>query len=542
MIKIEEVRKSLEILKGDPSNVSANYLISCYLAHTNRLHEVYPFISKVAESDSNIKGTNLILGKYYWEKEKKFLKAIRLYKKELSLHPDSSLAMINLARALIQIGEISEGIKYLKQILALNPKDILTSDSLLMHLHYKPDCSHEELLEHAKKHTQNIFKDSSPYKNTKENFQHLQLLDMKPRLKVGFVSGDFKQHSIVFFIKNLFPELNKYCDVYCYCNNKHDNMTQTLKAESQEWRDILGVTTVEAVEIIKKDQIDVLVDLSGHTGKNRLDIFIEKPCPVQVSWIGQAGPLALHEIDYMLCNNYLVPREEDRFYREKPFRLAGIYAPFVIPLNNIEITPTPCLENGYITFGCLNNFIKINQDLLLTWVEILGKVSNSKLFLKSSLFADSEFIKRIQDFFENKGIDSCRLILETHDSIKLDYINKYNKIDIALDSFPVGGNTTTNDLLFMGVPVIALYGKRMSQRSSADLLKVMGCDELIANTKEDYIEKAVTLASDFERINNYKNTLRSRYTNSPICDTKSFAKELSTAFSSMWQETIAGLG
>jgi len=537
MIDLKEVEKSLNILEKDPSNTSANYILSCYLASNNKLSQVYPFISKVLEKKPQLKGAKYILAKYYEEHEKKFIQAIQFYKEELEEHPDSLPTIASLGKALAHIGEIEEAINLHKQYLKYDSSNKLAWDILLMHSHYNPKCSSEELLDYAKQYSKQLSKSM----NQKNNFEHLNLSLVKPRLKVGFVSGDLRQHSILFFVHGLFSELNKHCDVYCYCNNQHDQMTELLKKEVLNWRDIITLSDIEAVNLIKKDQIDILIDLSGNTGKNRLDIFSHKPCPVQASWLGQSGPMGLAEMDYMICTEYLVNKDEDQFYLEKPFRLPDIYSTFSTPLDDVAILQPPCLENNYISFGCLNNFMKINNETLSTWVEILKQVPDSKLFLKSKFFSDLDFTRKIQGFFEEKGINKERLILEDKDSKKLQYIKNYNRIDIALDSFPVGGGTTTHDLLWMGVPLIAINGDSFSHRVSASLLNTLGLEELIAQDKSEYIKKAVELANDYKKIEDYKNRIRDLYLKSPICDKTTFAKKFTNALSQMWSETITNM-
>lgn len=537
MISEQQVEASLNILQKDSANISANYLIACYLYLNNKLEQAYPFICKVIEKEPNYKGAKLILGRYYWDHEKKYLKAIQLFREELAKYPDSLPTIANLGKALAAIGEIEEAIELHKRYLELAPNDKLALDTLLMHSHYSPLVSNEELLEIAKQYSERISKG----KEATNDYSHLNLSPLKTRLKIGFVSGDFKKHSVLFFIHGLLAELDKYCEVHCYCNNEEDQMTELLKQEVKHWRDITKLGTQDAVELIKKDEIDILIDLSGNTAKNRLDIFALKPCPVQASWLGQAGPLGLPEIDYMLCTEDLVSPEEDKFYLEKPFRLPNVYSIFSPPVDEVEITEAPCLKNNYVTFACLNNSLKINQKTLSTWVEILKQVPNSKLFLKNKFFSDPDYKEKIEQFFSEKGINEERLILEEHDFKKLQYIKNYNRVDIALDSFPVSGGTTSHDLLWMGVPLIACHGARMSQRISAAMLKTLDLNELVAKDYDEYVKKAVELAKDFNRIKEYKETIRSRYLNSGICNRAKFAKEFATALSQIWTEKIAGI-
>jgi predicted O-linked N-acetylglucosamine transferase (SPINDLY family) len=241
----------------------------------------------------------------------------------------------------------------------------------------------------------------------------------------------------------------------------------------------------------------------------------------------------------MLCNQDTVLEGEDKFYLEKPFRLSGPYAPFTPPQEEIMVEEAPCSRNGYVTFGCFNNFMKINSETLKLWIEILKQVPNSKLYLKNEMFKDKLFQERIKEKFNTAGIKSDRLIFEEYVHNKKSYIVEYNKVDIALDPIPLGGGTTTNDLLWMGTPLITLYGKRISQRSSASILKQIGAEELISYSEQEYIDKAVKLGQDYNLIDRYKRSLRDKYVSSDICNKEKFAKELLRAFSVMWHETLS---
>ena len=536
MIDIVEIKKNLELLEKEPLNSKANYLIASYLAHTGRLNEVYPFISKVIESGERIQGAHLILGKYLWEQENRFSEAREEFETELKKFPESKLAIANLSLALAKMGEMTKAVELHKKYLAEEPSSIACWNLLLMHAHYDPESSNDELLTYANEYSQTIYPNSN---NSLELFDKQDLTPFKPRLKVGFVSGDFKSHSVIFFIKDLLLELNRFADVYCYCNNKHDNLTTLLKMEVRRWRDVDKLSDNELTEKIRSDKIDILVDLSGNTALNRLGVFAMRAAPVQVSWLGQAGPLGIKNMDYMLCNSDIVLDDEDKYYMEKPFRLDSVYAPFTPPQEEIMVEEAPCIKNGFVTFGCFNNFMKINHKTLQVWIEILKQVPNSRIYLKNEMLKDPIFKQALENDFVKAGIDKNRLILEEYVHNKKTYIVEYNNIDIALDSFPLCGGTTTNDLLWMGVPLITLSGERMSQRISASTLKRIGAEELISYSKEEYINKAVSLSKDFNKIDRYKRTLRDKYLGSEICDKEKFARNLLRAFSVMWYETVA---
>jgi protein O-GlcNAc transferase len=534
MINISDIKKNMNLLEKDPLNPNANHLIASYLAKTGRLDEVYPFLSKVIESGKEIKGIYLLLGQYLLSK-KKIVEAQEAFEKELEIFPNSLKAKKNLAYVMTRMGEISKAVKLYKEYVSKETNSVEVWDNLIRYAHYDPESSNEELLKYAQEYSQNLYPSVN---NLSEVFDLSSFDPFKPRLKIGLVSGDFKNHPLMYFIKDLLLELNRFADVYCYCNNKYDNQTTLLRMEVSRWRDVDKLSDAELTEKIRNDKIDILLDLSGNTTSNRLRVFAMRAAPVQVSWLGQAGSLGIKNMDYILSNSEIVLNNEDQYYLEKPFKLDGIYAPFSPPQEDIKIEEAPCIKNNYVTFGCFNNFIKINSQTMKTWIEILKRVPNSKLYLRNEMLEDSKFKEKLKNNFYQAGIDSNRLILEEYVHNRKSYMNEYNKVDIILDTYPACGVITTNDALWMGAPVITLFGTRMSQRISASILKNIGLCELISSNLDEYINKAVKLSQDFNLIDRYKREIRDKYLKAEICNKEKFAKNLLRAFSVMWYETI----
>jgi protein O-GlcNAc transferase len=533
MINIAEIKKNMNLLEKEPLNPNANYLIASYLAHTGRLNEVYPFLSKVIESGKEIQGLYLLLGKYLLS-EKRFVEGKEAFEKELERFPESLQVMTNLAFVMTKMGEASKAVKLYKEYVSKETNSVEAWNSLLMSAHYDTESSNEQLLNYAQEYSQNLYPTAN---NLSEIFDLSSLDPFKTRLKIGFVSGDFKNHPLIYFIKDLLLELNRFADIHCYCNNKHDNQTTLLRMEVSRWRDVEKLSDAELTKKIRNDKIDILVDLSGNTPLNRLGVFAMRAAPVQVSWLGHAGPSGITNMDYILSNSDIVLSNEDQYYLEKPFRLDGIYAPFSPPQEEIIVEEAPCIKNKYVTFGCFNNFMKINSQTINTWIEIMKQVPNSKLYLRNEMLKDTAFKEKLKNDFDQARINSNRLILEEYLYNRKNYMNEYNKIDIILDTFPACGVTTSNDALWMGVPIITLFGTRMSQRISASILKNIGLSELISTNQDEYINKAVNLSQDFNRIDRYKREIRDKYLKAEICNKEKFAKNLLRAFSVMWYET-----
>jgi predicted O-linked N-acetylglucosamine transferase (SPINDLY family) len=461
-----------------------------------------------------------IIADHYSSREDKFLIAIQLLNEEIKLFPNSDCAYRILGSTYSRLGEINKCLAYTKKQIELNPACNVSRNNYLLFAHYSPDLNSEDILEAAHDYYKFCIK---KYDN-KQEYSHENRIKNKI-LKIGFVSGDFRNHALFFWLRQFFKELvNFEVETYYYCNNKEDNFSQEIREIATNWQNIQKLSDEEVAETIYKENIDILFDLSGHTAKNRLEIFMHKPAPIQITWLGQSGPLGIPQIDYMLTDAYLVREGEEKDYTEKIIRMPNSFAPYGAFDNEIKIKETPYKKNGYVTFGCFNNFLKVNPKVMQSWIEILKKVPQSHLYLKSHLFIDATVINNFKKYYTDNQINPERIRMEAFSTDRNEYLELYNEIDIALDPFPLGGGTTTHDLLFMGTPLIATCGNRMSHRISASLLSQLECDELIANSKEEYIQLAIDLANNPEKISEYKSDLRQRYLRSIIADNKTFAK------------------
>ncbi len=528
----ENARKiSNEILVNQPNNDLALYLLAMSYFKEKNYPEGCKHAIKAIEINPKLINLRVLMAEYYGRYELKYPLAIKLLEEEINLNPRSNDAYKFLGNYFGKLGDIDKAIEYTKMQIKLTSDSYEAYGNLLFFLPYSPKTSNQEILDAANDFYQKFFnnKYSTP--------QRLSInKDPNKKIKVGFVSGDFRNHALFFWLKGFFAELVKLnIDVVCYCNNIEDEITQSWKQEASNWRNILNISDIEVFELIQKDGIDILIDLSGHTEHNRLKVFHLKPAPIQITWLGQSGPLGIKNIDFMISDNYMVKTNEEVFYNEQILRLPNIYAPY--PDNkNFKASPAPCMINNYVTFGCLNNFIKINKDVTKAWVEILNQVKDSRLILKSHLFADKNTILNLENYFLQFGISRERLTFEPFDHNREEYLKTYSKIDIALDPFPFGGGTTSCDLVSMSIPLITLYGIRQANRSSSALLNTLGLDELIAHSIEDYQKIAINLANDFLKIQNYRDNIRNKYLASPLNDLESFAKNFSNTLKTIWQD------
>ncbi len=521
------------LLKMDPKHARAWWAIAYSYYMQKNLEQAYKFAQEALSCDPSLPFVNLIIAFYYEKEKHQTKKAIEYYKKEISQNPAYEKAYGFLSSALMSCGKQEQAIDALKQQLKLNSENSITHDNRIMYHHYITKATAQDLLELAQDYARNILK-TLPKPN--QDFSNIDLNPNKTELKIGFVSGDFKKHAIFAWLNGLFDRVKEHnLEIILFANNKEDEASEVLKKQADKWINIDQKTDQESFDLIRENRIDILVDLSGHTGLNRLKLFALKPAPVQVTWLGMAGPTGVAAMDYMLSDKGHVLENEDKFYNEKIYRLDRFFAPYAKPHFDIDLQIPPSSQVGYVTFGSFNNFMKVNHEVLKTWAVILNELPNSKMIFKSRCFSDLEFQEEIKDFFETHGINQERLTLEGFSRDKKDYCRRFNDIDIHLDPFPAGGGTTSLDCLWMSTPYVSLYGNKMPSRTSSVILKNAGHEELVAYNLEDYQRKILQLANDSERIRAYKNSLRADFLASSICDELGYARDLSHAFFDMWR-------
>ena len=361
------------------------------------------------------------------------------------------------------------------------------------------------------------------------------------RLKIGYVSADFRQHSVAWFLEPLIQSHDrKVVEIFCYAEvRRPDEVTERFRSLADNWRTTVGFSDGAVAAQIAADGIDVLVDVSGHTAGNRLPVFARKPAPVQVTWLGYPHSTGLSAIDYRLVDAITDPEIEGNFAAsEKLLRLDGPFVCYGPPID--APPPLPLSPHGdIVTFGSFNNPAKYSGVTLDAWAELLKRVPHSRLLLKGIPFADSTTRELYHERFERRGVPSQRITLVERTPSQSSHLAHYNEIDMALDPFPYNGATTTCEALWMGVPVIALNGDRHSARVGASLLTSIGRSDLIGHDIDAYIRIAARLAGDRPRLASLKSALRGQMAASPLCDASQFARKIERAYRFMWQRWCA---
>lgn len=457
--------------------------------------------------------------------------AIEYYRTALQLNPAFTSVYGGLAGALGEQGKLEESKEAYQLVLKHNPQDLKTRSNYLLNLHYFPGMTQESMFAEHKKWDQIHGRDLNnlpAYSNSR---------DANRKLRVGYVSSDFRAHSVAFFLEPILANHDKNAfEIICYSGVvRPDATTQRMRGLADKWRDIGELGDMGSASIIRADQVDILVDLAGHAGDGGLKIFTHKPAPVQLSYLGFPDTTGIAAMDYRLTDALADPEGQDIFYTEKLVRLPGGFLCYRPLPDSPPVAPLPALENGYITFGSFNNLSKINPDVVGLWVELLQTVPNARLFIKSPALTDLATRDHYYALFEAQGATRDRVELIGRTATQAEHLALYKRLDIALDTFPYNGTTTTCEALWMGVPVVTLAGKAHAGRVGVSLLSNVGLAELVGETPEQYLAIAANLAGDLQRLAALRSGLRERLANSPLCDEKSFTAKVEAAYREMWR-------
>ena len=347
------------------------------------------------------------------------------------------------------------------------------------------------------------------------------------KIRVGYLSADFNHHPVMNWSWSLITGLDKNSfRVYCYSSTKNfDVITNHLRKTVDGWRDISTLTDAQAAEVIRDDEIDILFDLSSHTAGNRLRVAAYRPASVQVSGIGFINSTGLECFDYYLSDVHCAGNSADYFV-EKLIVLPHSHICYE-PSTVLEISEPPCLSKSFVTFGSFNNFGKVTDSILRVWKKILDAVPNSRLILKHKVLDKSNKRKLVGERLKRIGFDLSRIEMRGYTA---NHLADYADVDIALDTFPYTGCVTTCEALFMGVPVVSLYGGQNSSRLGLSMLKNVGLDELAVDNVGDYIQRAVMLAGDRELLNDLRKNLRGMMKRSPLMNSASYLRDVQEAF------------
>jgi predicted O-linked N-acetylglucosamine transferase (SPINDLY family) len=462
-----------------------------------------------------------------------FSEATAAFRQAIRLRPDFAEAHNNFGNLLFATGQFESAVHEFRSAVALRPDLPFVQSNLVFFPMYQPNVTSQDIAAAARnwndQQAEPLRAQIRPYQNRP---------DPARRLRVGYVSADFRRHVVG---RNVLPLLRDHdstdFEVLCYSNvTRPDSLTARFRGCAAGWRDIQGASDEQAAEVIRQDGVDILVDLSLHSTGNRLPLFARKPAPVQVTFAGYPGTTGLTTIGYRLSDIYLDPLESDTsVYSEQTFRLPHSFWCYDREGMEIETAPDPgplpALARGYLTFGCLNNFCKVNEHVLRLWGQVVTAMPGSRFLLMAPERSQRQYVL---DRLAESGVNAERVEFATFGP-RSNYLAHYRDIDIVLDTFPYNGHTTSLDAFWMGVPIITKIGETVVGRAGWSQLNNLGLPELAAQDETEFLQIAVELASDLSRLSSLRNGMRARMLSSPLMDHISFTRDIETAYRTMWQ-------
>ena len=458
------------------------------------------------------------------------------FEKARQIVPHDADVIVKHGSCLQSQGRLDEAIAAYRTAIRLNNHTPEHHSILLYALNYHPDYDSQAVLaEHrawARRHADPLSSGVAPHANNRTPGR---------RLRVGYVSSQFRSHAVNFFSEPILAAHDhRAVEVFCYSAAlpaESDATTARLRGHADHWREIAGRGDQQVSEMIRDDQIDVLVDLCGHIGGNRLLVFARKPAPVQVTYIGYQNTTGMLAMDYRLTDDWSdPPGTTDHLYTEKLVRLPRAFFCYLPSADAPDETPLPAMANKIITFGSFNHFGKVTPQVLATWAEILSAVPQSRLVLLAPVTPSLR--RQVGLAFERHGVSAERVELASRRP-RGEYLKLIGRVDIALDPFPFNGHTTTCDCLWQGVPVVTLAGETYVSRYGGSALLNLGMQDLIASTREQYVAIARGLATDVDRLQGLRAGLRARMLASPLVDAAGFTRNLEAAYRRMWVDWCA---
>ncbi len=516
---IKYFEKALNL--NDKFYFAQHHLAECYeklnnidLAIENYIKAEVINLYKFNNTLNNLGNIFLKLKKYA-QSEKYFLNA-------LNYQGNAQVIYNNLAVLYLEILDVDKAYYFLEKAINLDKKNIKIFSRLIStSLYLNKDINYYKKISEE---FGDIVSDQVVKIYEKKNF-----LSQSKKIKLGFISADFREHPVGYYLLDFLPELKKFnFELYAYFNfPSEDDYTKKIKKNFNNWKNITLLEDKDVVNLIKEDGINVLIDMSGHTGDNRMRIFTYKPAPIQISWAAYLASTGVKEIDYIVGDIYSIPEKDFQNYTEKVLQLKNIWCCLsTSDIANIIPSSLPVSKNGYITFGCFNNPNKITENFINICSEILLNVENSKICFQSPQFVESINRKKILKLFEKNSITSNRIIIG-YEAERIKLIKSYKNIDIALDTFPYNGGTTSFELSWMCVPLLTMKGDRFVSKCGESINYNLNMKELIADNDFEYIKKAIFFSKNIKELKEIKKRLIDYSRKSDLFNMNRFAREFS---------------
>ena len=461
--------------------------------------------------------------------------AVEACRTATALDPNFAEAHNNLGNALRERGEVAAALESFRRALAIRPDYVTAHSNYLFALHFDPACDAPAI---RAEHERWAASQADPLTDAAPPVE-IRDRSLERRLRIGYVSADLREHAVGRFMLPIIAKHDRaQVEVFCYSDARAtDALTEIIRGRADQFIESAAMDNASLAARIRADEIDILIDLALHAGRNRLVTFARRAAPVQATYLGYPGTSGMRAMDFRLTDPQLDPdAHSESAYTEKSIRLPHTYWCYIPPPNMPDVAPLPAARAGHVTFGCLNKFTKASDAAVRAWATILSRTGpSSRLLLHAPIGRTRQ---RVLAIMAEQNIASARVYFIPRQRA-IDYLNTYNRIDLALDPFPYNGGTTTCESLLMGVAVVSLAGDCAVRRAGASILPHAGLSELITHTPAEYVDVAARLASDQPRLAELRATLRPRLLASSLCDLSGFVRDLESAYREMWRRTAA---
>lgn len=526
------VRYQEKAVALDPDYAPAQFRLAQMLHSAGRHHKALPHIKNAMESGYDPFKSKVLLGVLLYN-SKLFKQALDVYHILEKEYPPNSSVLNNLGNLYKDLGEYEKAEYYYLEALALEPEFVMAYSNAFFAKHYNPDVTQQEIKDFATKWDEKFALAALSHPS--------KLKDISKPLRVGLVSSGFRLHPVGQMITTALENSRADIHFYGYTTTDHtDFVTDKIKQLCKKWQPIRHLTQQETAQQIRGDKIDILIDLSGHGDGSCMQAISMRPAPLCIKWVGGlVNTMGVAGIDYLLSDHIETPEGVDDQYTEKLIRLPDDYICYMPCPYAPATTSVPALKNRYITLGCLNNPAKISDQLLAEWATLMHELPESRLLLRGGQYESDDFCRWIWEEMANQGIEQHRVLLEGPTNHK-DFIGTYQRIDIALDTWPYSGGLTTCEALLMGVPVVTLPGPTFAGRHSATHLINAGLQELVTSSWEEYRQRVKELANDLPNLAVIRAGLRTILHYSPVCDAPRFANHFNNALRAIWLRYCEG--
>ena len=530
---IAQYKRALELQPGYPE---AHFNLSSLLGSKDDLAQAIGYLKRKLEAHGDtLQNLGMLASAYQAAGQLEAAEA--LCRRVLERQADNITALITLGSCLSNGGNSQAAVLLYQKVLARDPTQAAMGSNVLFEYNNLHGIDRAQMFAWHREWAQRF---ETPVMEAAAFAQRNR--EPQRRLRIGYVSGDFTRHPVGFLLRNILGQHDKkHFSIHCFSMAIRDaDVLPELRTAADQWEDVFYQSDEELVRCIRDAQIDILVDLSGHTAFHRLLAFARRPAPVQVEWIGYFHSTGMSSIDYFITDPFTSPAGSGQLFSEVPVHLPHTRFCYGPPAYAPEVGPMPALKNGYVTFGSFNRLPKLTDETLLAWCGILLAVPGSRLVIKSSALSESGIRERLLARFAERSIAPHRLDLR-ESSNHPEMLAEYGDIDIALDTFPFNGGMTTLEALWMGVPVVTLAGDTVVSRQSVSVLANLGLEQELAFADgAAYINGAVALAFDLQRLSLMRQQLRPRMADSPLRDAAQFTRDLEALYRRMWQAWCDG--